>query len=80
MCGKVSGIHLGRPAALAYVRKQIEKFASTICQHYLSALGTLVFDFSTRKVHAKIEGQVSRTVIGEMVKPICTSAPTRKAE
>tara|TARA_B100000768_G_scaffold154354_1_gene150992 strand:+ start:816 stop:1442 length:627 start_codon:yes stop_codon:yes gene_type:complete len=64
---KSRGRHLGRPATPAYLRKQIETLASTT-------------DLSIRKIHAKIEGKVSRTVIGDIVKHVRTNVPTSKAE
>jgi DNA invertase Pin-like site-specific DNA recombinase len=61
LAAKSRGKHLGRPATPTYQRKQIETLASTT-------------DLSIRKIHAEIEGKVSRTVIGEIVKRIRTNA------
>lgn len=62
---KSRGKHLGRPSTPTYLIKQIETLASTT-------------DLSIRKIHAEIGGEVSRTVIGEIVKRIRTNASTEQ--
>ncbi len=57
---KSRGKHLGRPATPTHQRERIEKLASST-------------DLSIRKIHAEIEGKVSRTVIGEIVKRVRTN-------
>jgi DNA invertase Pin-like site-specific DNA recombinase len=54
---RVRGKHVGRPATPARVVSRIEDFAGTTAM-------------SIRQIHAALEGRVSRSVVGEIVKRV----------
>ena len=57
MSARTHGKHLGRPSTPAFLRVQVEELARTT-------------DLSIRKIHAQLDGKVSRSVVGEMVRKV----------
>ena len=58
MSAKARGKHLGRPSTPAFfLRVQVEELARTT-------------NLSIRKIHAQLDGKVSRSVVGEMVRKV----------
>ena len=54
---KARGKHLGRPQTPKRLRDEAEKLAATT-------------DLSIRKIHAQLDGRISRSVIGQIVKEV----------
>ncbi len=57
MAAMARGKHVGRPATPARWREQVEELAR-------------ITDLSIRDIHAEMDGKVSRSVIGEIVKEL----------